>query len=175
MASPRRKYLLFGVLGIVSLVLDQISKIWARGALGPETSGKIKEVFGREFFFRYAENPGVAFSMFRTLPGGRWILTAVAVAALGLVIQYLRKTDPSHTRLHVALGLMGGGAVGNLIDRIVYGKVADFIVADLGFWPLNPWPAFNVADAVLVVGVGLMALDMFKSAAPETQKATGNT
>jgi signal peptidase II len=63
----------------------------------------------------------------------------------------------------VALGLVGGGAIGNLIDRVIYGSVTDFVVVDLGFWPLNPWPAFNVADAALVVGVLLMVVDVFRA------------
>lgn len=164
MSAVRRKYLLFSIFGIVTLVLDQWTKIWARAALGPEEySGKIKQVFGNTLYFRYAENRGVAFSMFRDLPGGRYILTAVAAAALVLVVMYLRKVEPEHTRLHVALGLVAGGAVGNLTDRILYGVVTDFIIADLGFWPFHPWPAFNIADAGLVVGVGLMALDMIRA------------
>jgi signal peptidase II len=70
----------------------------------------------------------------------------------------------------VALGLVGGGAIGNLIDRIALGGVTDFLVFDLGFWPFNPWPAFNIADAALVVGVGLMAIDL---ARPQRTEAVG--
>jgi signal peptidase II len=117
-------------------------------------------VIDDKFILRYSENPGVAFGMFQKLPGGRIILTVVAFIALALVISYLRKTDATQRRLQVALGLIFGGAVGNLIDRIALGAVTDFLVVDVGIWPLNPWPAFNVADAALVIGVGLMALDM---------------
>jgi signal peptidase II len=60
----------------------------------------------------------------------------------------------------VALGLIAGGAIGNLIDRLLYARVVDFILVDVDVWPFNPWPVFNVADIVLVVGVGLIALDM---------------
>ncbi|HEX7599914.1 MAG TPA: signal peptidase II, partial [Polyangia bacterium] len=87
---------------------------------------------------------------------------------------YLRRTDLRQTRLHFALGLIGGGAVGNLIDRIAFGKVTDFIV---WHYQAHEWPAFNVADAALVVGVCLMALDMIlekrRSAAP-AGKASGD-
>ena len=81
----------------------------------------------------------------------------MALAAFGLVIYYLRKTEDHATRLHVALGLVGGGAIGNLIDRVLYGRVTDFIV-----WHVkeHEWPAFNIADAALCIGVGLMLLDM---------------
>ena len=101
--------------------------------------------------------PGVAFSMLQDLPGGRVLLTLLAVAAFALVIVYLRKTPLENARLHVALGLVGGGAIGNLIDRAMYGKVTDFIVWKKG---IHEWPAFNIADAALCVGVGLMLLDM---------------
>ena len=71
------------------------------------------------FNLRYSENTGVAFGMLQNLPGGRIILTLVALAAFVLVLYYLRKTDADQRRLQVALGLVGGGAIGNLIDRIV--------------------------------------------------------
>ena len=98
--------------------------------------------------------------MFQSLTGGRVILTLVALAAFVLVIYYLRKTEPQHVRLHVALGLVGGGAIGNLIDRIVLRRGHRLLSSTGHYWPLNPWPAFNIADAALVVGVGLMAIDM---------------
>jgi signal peptidase II len=160
--TGRRKYLLFGVLAAVTLVLDQWTKIWARAALGPERSGKVIEVIGDTFFFRYAENPGVAFSMFRDLAGRRYILSAVAILAIALVFYYLHKTEPQQTRLQAALGLVGGGAIGNVLDRLIFGVVTDFIWVDLDFRPFDPWPAFNIADAALVIGVGLMILDMLR-------------
>ena len=85
------------------------------------------------------------------------MLTALAVAAIVLVLMYLRRTDADAGRLHVALGLVGGGALGNVIDRISYGRVTDFIV-----WHVkaHEWPTFNVADAALCIGVGLVMLDM---------------
>jgi len=127
------------------------------------------------FDLRYSENTGVAFGMLQQLPGGRILLSLMALAALGLVFHYLRRTDASQTRMHLALGLVGGGAVGNLVDRILVGKVSDFIV-----WHYHghEWPAFNVADAALVVGVCLMALDMMldkrrASASTPPQRAGG--
>src|SRR5262249_55612218 len=112
------------------------------------------------FNLRYSENTGVAFGLLQQLPGGRFLLTLVALAAFVLVLHYLRKTPAEHVRMQVALGLVGGGAIGNLIDRIMFGRVTDFIVWHAG---VHEWPAFNIADAALVVGVGLMALDMFKN------------
>jgi signal peptidase II len=94
------------------------------------------------------------------MTGGRIVLTLMAVGAFALVLYYLRKSEPQATRLHVALGLVGGGAIGNLIDRMIYGRVTDFIV-----WHVkdHEWPAFNIADAALCIGVGLMVLDMVRT------------
>ncbi|MEO5767338.1 MAG: signal peptidase II [Polyangia bacterium] len=155
-----RKMVAFGIPAVISLVVDQLSKQWARAALGPEGSGKFRSVIGKALSFHYAENPGIAFSMFRDLRGGRFVLAGLAVVALVMVIRYLKGTDPSQRRLHVALGLIAGGAVGNLIDRLLYARVVDFILVDLDVWPLDPWPVFNVADIVLVAGVCLIALDV---------------
>jgi signal peptidase II len=156
--GPGRKYLLFGVFAAISLVLDQWTKIMAREHLRPRGPFNPKVVVPNFFDLRYAENPGVAFSMLQEIPGGRVLLTLLAVAAFVLVILYLRKTPNESTRLHVALGLVGGGAIGNLIDRVLYARVTDFIV-----WKYyrHEWPVFNVADAALCIGVGLMILDMW--------------
>lgn len=158
MTPPRRKIFLFSVFAALSLVLDQWTKALAREALRPRGPMNPKVVIPNYFDLRYAENPGVAFSMFQDLPGGRLLLTILAVAAFGMVIAYLRRTPLHATRLHIALGLIGGGAIGNLVDRVIFGRVTDFIVWKKG---TLEWPAFNIADAALCIGVGLMLLDMF--------------
>jgi signal peptidase II len=168
--TAARKYTLFTVFALVSLIFDQWTKVWARRELRPRGPYNPKVVIEGYFDMRYAENPGVAFSMFQDLPGGRIVLTLLAVAAFVLVVFYLRnKTALKDTRLHIALGLVGGGAVGNLIDRMVYGKVTDFIV-----WKVDKaeWPAFNIADAALCIGVGLMVLDMFLSRERKPSKSS---
>jgi len=158
--SARRKYTLFSIFAIISLVLDQWTKILAREHLRPRGSSHPKVIIEGLFDLRYAENPGVAFSMLQNLSGGRVVLTALAIGAFLLVLYYLHKTPNENTRLHVALGLVGGGAIGNLVDRVIYGRVTDFIV-----WKYHEheWPAFNIADAALCIGVGLMLLDMLIS------------
>jgi len=154
--STTKRNILFTVTAVVSIALDQWTKVLARAHL-PLDSWRGVVVVDGFFDLRLSENTGVAFGMLQKLPGGRIVLTLVALAALALVFHYLRRTDPRQSWLHFALGLVGGGAVGNLIDRIVFGKVSDFIV-----WHYrgHEWPAFNVADAALVVGVCLMALEM---------------
>jgi signal peptidase II len=167
--SAHRKYILFTVFTVVSLVIDQWTKVLARHHLQPRGPYHPKVVVDGWFDLRYAENPGVAFSLLQDIPGGRVLLTLLAVGAFLLVLYYLRKTPVDNPRLHVALGLVGGGAIGNLVDRVAYGRVTDFIVwkvtlKDDSLWfhkGVNEWPAFNVADAALCIGVGLMLLDMF--------------
>ncbi len=156
-ASTTTRNILFGLAGVFSIALDQWTKVLARTYLRPLGPWRSKVIIANYFDLRYSENTGVAFGMFQQLPGGRIWLTVVALAALLLVGYYLLRSNPRQTRLHIALGLIGGGAIGNLIDRIAFGRVTDFIV-----WHVGPheWPAFNIADATLVVGVSLMALDM---------------
>jgi signal peptidase II len=167
MSPTKRRTILFTVTAVVSLFLDQWTKVLARADLKPLASWRSVVVVDGYFDLRYSENTGVAFGMLQQLPGGRILLSLMALAALALVFHYLRRTDPSQVRLHLALGLVAGGAVGNLVDRIIAGRVSDFIV-----WKYHghEWPAFNVADAALVVGVCLMALDMMldrrRAAAP---------
>lgn len=167
MKPSTKKYVIFSVLAAISLALDQWTKALAREALRPLPWGETKTVIKGFFDLRYSENTGVAFGMLQKLESGRILLTLVALAAFGLVLYYLYKSDDDHRRMHVALGLIGGGAIGNLIDRVVYGRVTDFIVWHYGRYE---WPAFNIADAALVIGVGLMALDMFKT--PKRRPAT---
>ena len=155
--SSKKRNLLFGISAVLSLVLDQWTKILARADLKPLGPWKSKVIVPDYFDLRYSENTGVAFGMFQQLPGGRIWLTVVALAALLLVGYYLVRSHPRQLRRHLALGLVGGGAVGNLVDRIAFGRVTDFIVWKVG---THEWPAFNIADAALVVGVALMALDM---------------
>ncbi len=116
--SPARRYVLFGVFAVVSIVLDQWTKVLARDVLRPLGPYRPKVVIDGFFKLRYSENPGVAFGMLQSMSGGRIVLTLMAIAAFALVIFYLRKTDAGATRLQVALGLVGGGAIGNLIDRV---------------------------------------------------------
>jgi signal peptidase II len=182
MTIRTRKYVIFAVFAFVSVFLDQWTKVLARQQLRPAgwryecgesvwgEAPRARVVIDGFFNLRYSENCGVAFGMLQKLPTGvgRTLLTLVALGALVLVLYYLRKSEDRHLRMHVALGLVGGGALGNLIDRILFGKVSDFIV---WHYHHHEWPAFNIADAALVVGVGLMALDMLL--APKAEPAKG--
>jgi signal peptidase II len=91
------------------------------------------------------------------------LLSLVSLVALVLLARYLKKTPASRPAMIASLGLISGGAIGNVIDRIWRGHVTDFVLVDLGFWPLNPWPVFNIADAALVAGAILMALALWRT------------
>jgi signal peptidase II len=109
----------------------------------------------------HVRNTGVAFGLFAAqgTTGGSWLLTLLGLAALTAVGVYFWFT-PTHDRLLlVALALVVGGAVGNLIDRVVTGAVTDFIDVYVGF---HHWPAFNVADSAISVGIALMAFDSLR-------------
>ena len=101
--SADRKYLLFTIFALISLILDQWTKVWARTHLRPRGSYNPKVVIEGYFDLRYAENPGVAFSMLQDMPGGRVLLTLLAVGAFVLVLYYLRKTPiDRHAAAHRA-------------------------------------------------------------------------
>jgi len=159
MTLATRKLVLFGALGALMIGLDQWTKVLAREVLAPLSPWQTRTVIDGFFKLRYSENTGVAFGMLQTIPGGRILLTLVAAAAFVLVLYYLRRTDDRDVRMQAALGLVGGGAIGNLVDRVLYGRVTDFIVWYVG---KHEWPAFNIADAALVAGVALMAIDMLR-------------
>lgn len=119
-----------------------------RAALGPEQAERTIGAIGSLVAIEYAENRGAAFGLFR---GQGLALSLLAVAILvGLVLFYRRQPSPS-LPLAVAIGLIGGGAVGNLIDRFRLGYVVDFIA-------VGRWPNFNLADTAISVGVVLLTV-----------------
>jgi signal peptidase II len=170
--STKIRNILFAVAGVVSIVLDQWTKVLARTHLKSLGPWRSKVIVPEYFDLRYSENTGVAFGMGQSMPGGRIILTLVAMLALSLVGYYLKRSGTRQYRLHLALGLVGGGAIGNLIDRIAFGRVTDFIVWHVG---QHEWPAFNIADAALVVGVSLMAIDMLFDKHGQTAQPSART
>jgi signal peptidase II len=135
------------VAGVV-VVLDQLAKIWAVGAL---SDGPV-QVIGSFLQFRLTRNPGGAFSV---LTGFTPVLAVLAVGMVVYIVRTTRRT--ADVVMAYSLGLVLGGAVGNLIDRMVRspgflrGEVVDFI-------KVPNWPTFNVADCAITVGVILIAI-----------------
>lgn len=137
------------------LILDQASKYWVQDTF------KLYESYDLLPFLRlfYVHNTGAAFSFLSTAGGWqRWFFALVAVAASVFVFMWIKRLQSSQTRLAFALSLILGGALGNLIDRVLYGYVIDFIDAYYQTWH---WPVFNLADSAITVGVVLVLLDTF--------------
>ncbi|MBW2733533.1 MAG: signal peptidase II [Deltaproteobacteria bacterium] len=163
----KSKLPLISVIAFLSLALDQLTKYWARGTLRGTRGFDLIDNYLR---FEYHENPGMAFGMGRDWPGGRFILIGLGLAVI-FFVWYLVKDVKNRQKLTaVAFGLVAGGAIGNFIDRITIGRVVDFIV--MHWRHKHAWPAYNIADAVLVVGVGLLLIALSaqpkKDDAPET-------
>lgn len=113
------------------------------------------------FNITYVRNTGVAFGILDpvSLPLKSALLALLSLAAIAGVILYSWRTPVSKTLLQVALNLILAGAVGNLYDRIKYGYVVDFIEV---YFRNYRWPSFNLADSAITVGVGLLALELFR-------------
>lgn len=157
----KKKYTVFGLLLVLSFVADQVTKIWARHSLKPRLDALT--IIPNYFDFRYSENPGSAFGLFRDMPGARYLLFAIGIVALIVVVSFLRRIKPEQLRVAGEFGLLAGGALGNIVDRMLYGRVTDFIL-----WHVHSheWPVFNVADAALVVGVIALLFDLREEKPP---------
>lgn len=141
---------------LLLLIADQATKYWATVVLKPVF---LIEVIPGFFRLTYATNRGVAFSLFADSEMEiRYILAGVSLLAAAMVAAYQWRTPVRKVGLNLAFSLMLAGIIGNLIDRIRLGEVVDFI--DLHWAEVYSWPTFNVADAAICVGAGLLALQM---------------
>ena len=145
-----------GLTAVVILVLDLLTKHLALERLPP---GRPVHVIDGFFSLTLVMNPGLAFGMLAGTPAGwRWLVALLSIGALTvLAVVGLRMLPTGGRFTPLSLGLIFGGAVGNLIDRARFGAVVDFL--DF-YWRGYHWPAFNVADASISVGVVLLALRM---------------
>jgi len=149
MASPIRRAAAFIAVFLCSAGFDQGTKEWALTL--PE--GQRQPVIDGVWDWELAHNPGVAFSRFDGMAHGQLILSVVAIAMIGVVLWLAAKTRPDQRMMRIGYALIAGGALGNLVDRLRHGAVTDFIRWRAGD---HLWPIFNVADALLVVGVALL-------------------
>ena len=150
----KNKYLWVGsIIGVV-LVLDQITKYFIKTRIRLH---EVIQVIPGFFNITHVRNKGAAFSLFSNTSDlfRSVFFIAVTIVAVIVIMMLIRKTQ--ERLLIVAFSLIAGGAVGNLIDRLRYGEVIDFVQ-----WYVRSyyWPAFNVADSAITVGVCLLAADM---------------
>lgn len=155
-------YILFGVAG-VSVALDQWTKWWVRENIA----------FGGQWLpewiawlYPYARivhwyNSGAAFGMFQN---GNLVFTILAFIVIGAIVYYYPRMEENDWTLRLAMGLQLGGAMGNLIDRLMMGKVTDFI-------SIGAFPVFNIADASISVGVAILLLGVWLKEREEKSKA----
>ena len=168
LASPERRapYWFLAVVTVVSLALDLVSKAWAMGAFeGSRKSDPHQIVVIKGFMsLIYAKNKGGAWGLLQNENESlrRPFFLIVSVVAIVFIVSLYRRLAPGQSALKWGLPLVLGGALGNLIDRIRYGFVVDF-VDNYVKWggEVRHWPTYNVADIAICIGVGLMAIDMF--------------
>jgi signal peptidase II len=163
------KFAYLAVAGGVFLI-DQSSKAWAvkRLRLGDQIT-----LIPGLLNFAYAENTGVAFSMLDDHgDSGRWGLSVIAMVAASLVVYFLWRTPRADDRILGALALLLAGIIGNVTDRIRLGFVIDFIDVQFGSWH---YPTFNVADMSIVIGAGLLIIDIFLSKKKGRETTTTGT
>ena len=154
MTAPTKLLL---ALAVPFYALDQATKWWVVKHI--EFNADPEPVIENFFYLCHWGNTGAAFSMFHN-NNAAFIVLSIA-ALIGLVVAYCRdafKDTPSR----VGVGLLVGGILGNLSDRIIHGHVVDFLLFNLHVRYANPWPAFNVADSCICVAAGLFILGSFK-------------
>jgi len=154
-----------GLTALLVLLLDLLTKHLALQRLPP---GRPVHVIDGFFSLTLMMNPGLAFGMLAGTPAGwRWLVAVLSIGALAvLAVVGLRMLPTGGPLTPLALGLIFGGAVGNLIDRGRFGAVVDFL--DF-YWRGYHWPAFNVADASISVGVVVLALRMLSAPASSSR------
>lgn len=146
----------FLITAALTVALDQYSKFLIKATMKMYQSiTVIKDVFK----IIYIENSGIAFGIFNGSrnPAARWVLAGVILVAITAITYYWAKNRKSSFAFNMSCGLILGGAIGNFIDRVIIGRVTDFI--EVGYREYT-WPVFNVADSAVSVGVCLFILFM---------------
>ena len=150
----KSRYILFAMISTIGIIIDQLTKIYIDRSMQLFDSIPIAENF---FHITYVRNKGAAFSF---LSNASWripfFITVSVIAALVILIAF-RKLRDDQRLAQISLAMIFSGAIGNLIDRVRMGEVIDFLDAH---WYRHHWPAFNVADSLICVGVFLLAIDM---------------
>ena len=154
--SRRATTLLVIALSVVAL--DQVTKAVVSSKL---LLGESVEVVSGLLHLTLVRNTGMAFGLLSRsdLPYKSVVMTLLSVGALAAVLYYTMRSDQGDRLTRFGLAFILGGALGNIVDRVRFGYVVDFVDA---FYGTSHWPAFNVADASICVGVGLLLLDSFR-------------
>lgn len=153
--SPKTR--IFAAAALISALLDQATKIAVDTQL--DFTARIPVIDGF-FYLTHVRNPGAAFGLFAdAAPFIRVTLfIGITLVAIAMIFGFQRKLAPGDRFSALSLGLILGGAVGNLIDRVFRGEVVDFLHFRL--WGGYQWPDFNLADAFIVVGVAMLVIEL---------------
>jgi len=155
------------LIAFAVLFLDRITKrVVAKDISLHDSITVIKRIF----YITHVENRGAAFGIFNDSPS-EWkigLLVLFSIVALVIVSALLWRSSHSMTASAVGLSLILGGALGNLWDRLLSGRVVDFLLVYIGSYQ---WPAFNIADSAIVVGAGLLVFEILFTKAPEAEKS----
>lgn len=151
------RYTLAAIWTVITVILDQITKIWVSNVMDVWTG---KQVIPGFFNLVHVVNKGAAWGFLdnEDIDWQRPLFIIITFIALGFIAYMLKNTDETDTWMITGLALIAGGAIGNLIDRVRLGVVIDFL--DFYFGNYH-WPAFNVADCTLTIGAGCIILSMF--------------
>ncbi len=141
-------------VAVAVFVLDQLSKWWVLGPLDVARVPRLRVLPFLDVVLVW--NPGISFGMLQSGSSfAPWLLTGFAVIVVIALLIWMRRAQSR--LLGVALGLAVGGALGNVVDRLRFGRVVDFLFVHLGSF--DWWPVFNIADAAIVVGFIFIVLD----------------
>lgn len=152
----KNRWFLFSLIAACGLVIDQVTKLYIDRTMTLYQAIPVVDGFFNIFYIR---NKGAAFSF---LSNASWRLPffiAVSLVASLVILVAFNKLRHDQKLAQVSLAMIFSGAVGNLIDRVRLGEVIDFLDV---YWKTHHWPAFNVADSFICVGVALLALDMLR-------------
>lgn len=151
-------------LAVGVFAIDQITKIWVLHTLPLNTYHPFGSITIIPGFFHlvHVSNTGAAWSLFSDKSG--W-LAALAVVTLTAIFYFRRHLELNRPTVQVSFGLLCGGIVGNLVDRLYHGHVIDFLLFEFGTWE---FPVFNAADTAICVGVGLYLIHSFRAPQPDT-------
>lgn len=142
-------------------IIDRLLKVWVQGNFVP---GESIIVIPNFFHLTFVLNPGAAFGLFA---GQTWIFIVTAVIVLIAVVIALFRIPREEKLIRLALGMIGGGALGNLYDRVAIGRVVDYL--DFQVWSY----VFNFADSMIVIGVGLLLLEFYRQERAGSGKREG--
>jgi len=150
------------VTALAILVADQVTKALVVSNLAV---GQKAQLLGDVVEIWHAQNRGAAFSLFQ---GGTIVFLVVSVLSIGMVAYFYRSLRDRSPWLHLVLGIVLGGTLGNFTDRLRQGYVTDWLSIGIGD---TRWPTFNVADSSVVVGIGILVVYLFLTS-PDRREAT---